>query len=152
MKPIKKVSVTEVPKIEGSIVDGTNIDNKTTNTYSANTIDGLINGQGVWSELTFNGEFIGQGKIRYTQIGKTVIVRIEDISIIKDFPYNQTNLIYGLPPAKHDNTMCMLIGTDQNNIDVLRLILSGDTLQSWYSTKKASTTMLFYGTFAYETT
>ena len=41
-KQIKKVAVTEVPKIEGSIVDGTNIDDKTTNTYSANTIDGIV--------------------------------------------------------------------------------------------------------------
>lgn len=42
-KPIKKVAVTELNPITGSIVDGTNIDDKTTNTYSANTIDGLTN-------------------------------------------------------------------------------------------------------------
>lgn len=148
---IIKEAVTPIDPKTGHIYDTTNIDNKAENTYSANTIDGLIGGQGVWSELAFNREFIGQGRVKYTQIGKTVIVRIEDISIIKDFPYNQTNLVYGLPPAKYENTMCMLIGTDQVNIDTLRLILSGITLQSWYSAKKASTTMLFYGTFAYET-
>lgn len=151
-KPIEKKSATPIEPKTGHIFNGTNIEDKTTNTYSAEIIDGLIGGQGVWNELALNGDFIGQGKARYTQIGKTVIVRLEDISIIKDFPYNQTNLVYGLPPAKDDNTMCMLIGTDQANIDTLRLILSGDTLQSWYSAKKASTTMLFYGTFAYETT
>lgn len=42
MKKIKKVAITELPKIEGSIVDGINIDDKITNTYSANVIDGLI--------------------------------------------------------------------------------------------------------------
>lgn len=41
-KQIKKVAVTPITSITGSIVDGTNIDNKATNTYSANTIDGLL--------------------------------------------------------------------------------------------------------------
>lgn len=42
MKPIKKVSVTPIDPITGSIVDGTNIDDKATNTYSAEIIDGLV--------------------------------------------------------------------------------------------------------------
>ena len=46
MKPIKKVAVTPIKEIYGSIVDGTNIDDKEHNTYSANTIDGLINDDG----------------------------------------------------------------------------------------------------------
>ena len=42
MKTIKKVAVTELEAITGSIVDGTNIDDKVHNTYSANTIDNLV--------------------------------------------------------------------------------------------------------------
>ena len=41
-KKIKKVAVTELEAITGSIVDGTNIDDKEHNTYSANTIDNQI--------------------------------------------------------------------------------------------------------------
>ncbi len=42
MKKIKKVAVTPIEQITGSIVDGTNIDDKVHNTYSANIIDGLV--------------------------------------------------------------------------------------------------------------
>ena len=38
-KKIKKVSVAPIDPITGSIVDTTNIDDKTSNTYSANVID-----------------------------------------------------------------------------------------------------------------
>ena len=42
-KKIKKVSVAPIDPITGSIVDTTNIDDKTKNTYSANVIDKLLN-------------------------------------------------------------------------------------------------------------
>lgn len=41
-KLVKKVAVTPVDPITGSIVDGTNIDDKTVNTYSAKIIDELV--------------------------------------------------------------------------------------------------------------
>lgn len=41
-KYIEKKAVTELEAITGSIVDGTNIDDKVHNTYSANTIDNLV--------------------------------------------------------------------------------------------------------------
>ena len=48
-KKIKKVSVAPLDPITGSIVDTTNIDDKTTNTYSAEIIDGMLSG---WVDKT----------------------------------------------------------------------------------------------------
>ena len=52
-KKIKKVSVATVDPITGSIVDGTNIVDKSKNTYSANTIEQLLAGTTLYESETF---------------------------------------------------------------------------------------------------
>lgn len=73
-RSIKKMSVVEVPKISGSIVDTTNIDDKTTNTYSANIIDTLcvsevititksvnMSTANTWYDTGITGEYLASG-------------------------------------------------------------------------------------------
>lgn len=67
MKRIRKVAETPVDETKGSIVNTTNIDDKTTNTYSASIIDELIDsggtGTGIPTDgiIAFNGDTIPDG-------------------------------------------------------------------------------------------
>lgn len=95
-KPIKKVAVTELDPITGSIVDGTNIDDKEHNTYSANTIDGLV----VKGEIcTVNGTTDSTGVIyinvknKYSSSSSVFV--LSNISSTLSTPYRVTVNYYG---------------------------------------------------------
>lgn len=90
MKKIKKVAVTPIDPITGSIVDGTNIDNKEENTYSAEIIDGLVKEKYSTTE-TVIGTWID---------GKTIYRKIVD---------------FGALP----NTNAKSVSTGVSNIDTL---------------------------------
>ena len=68
-KKIKKVSVAELDPITGSIVDTTNIDNKSSNTYSANIIDKF---NSYSTEETVVGTWIN-GKPLYRKVMEVII-------------------------------------------------------------------------------
>ena len=154
MKYIKKVGITPLPEeATASIIDGINIMDKTTNTYSARIIDDILSGQGGWKEASTNKEFIGSGTIKYIKIGKIVIVYFFDLQIIKDFPVNETLVAYGLPAA-NSTVIFIANGRDLQNSDSIRLIIKQNSseIKSWFDNKQAtSSEMLYYGQVIYMT-
>ena len=154
MKYIKKVGITPLPEeATASIIDGINIMDKTTNTYSARIIDDILSGQGGWKEASTNKEFIGSGTIKYIKIGKIVIVYFFDLQIIKDFPVNETLVAYGLPAA-NSTVIFIANGRDLQNSDSMRLIIKQNSseIKSWFDNKQAtSSEMLYYGQVIYMT-
>lgn len=85
-KKIKKVSVAELKPITGSIVDTTNIDDKTVNTYSANVIDKFNTYS---TEETFTGKYWIDGKKIY---GKVIKSKTGSNNADNFFPHNVNNL------------------------------------------------------------
>ena len=64
-KKIKKVSSVPIEPLKGNIVDTTNIDDKTTNTYSANVIDKFNTYS---TEEYFTGKYWHDGKKIYGKV------------------------------------------------------------------------------------
>ena len=91
---IKKVAATRLSPITGNIVNGTNFVDKVHNTYSANTIDGLV--KEVYStEEHFTGRYWIDGKKIY---GKTVFSTLPTVSEFKkDIFLNNENVALMLP-------------------------------------------------------
>ena len=82
MKYIKKVAVSPIPEINGSVVDSFNVEDKTTNAPSINSIENmLINGTIGNFVLEDSSLFTVEGEIR--QVGKVVFVDIMLIALQK---------------------------------------------------------------------
>ena len=149
---IKKVSVAPIDPITGSVVDTTNIDDKTSNTYSANVIDNLLGSQG-WKYATVNTEYFTEsGFVRYIQVGKLVIVVFADLIIGNAIEGSEKPLVSGLPIAKYF-TAFMISGTDGSADHLFRMVLpQGDTtIRSWYHNKGANPYVMYYGQLIYLT-
>ena len=73
---IKKVAVSEIPEINGSIVNGTNFVDKEHNTYSAEIIDGLVrvNDSG-WINIPKN--YASHTPVACRKINRMVEINIE---------------------------------------------------------------------------
>lgn len=148
---IQKASVTPIEPKTGHIYDTTNIDNKAENTYSANTIDGLLGGTN-WKNATINTQYFSNGIVRYAQIGKLVIVDIIDLVIGASISGNELPLITGLPPSKSFSPF-MIVGTNESVNDLFRMVIAqGDTvIRNWYNTKDINGGIMYYGQFTYFT-
>ena len=149
MKYIKRKSA--VKPITGSIVDTTNIADKTSNTYSANVIDSKLNlGSQGWINATLNTQFYSNGTVKYVQIGKIVIVNLSDL-IIKNQITGDQLIASGLPPAK-ELTMFTINGTDGGGsfkTNHRMVINTVGNVGNWYDTKEASEYVYYYGQVVY---
>lgn len=150
IKIIKK-AVTPIEEKTGHIYNTTNIDNKTENTYSANTIDGLIGGT-EWKNATINTQYLSNGIVRYAQIGKLVIVDIIDLMIGASISANELPLITGLPQAKSFSPF-MIVGTNESVNDLFRMVIreNDNVIRNWYNTKDINGGIMYYGQFTYFT-
>ena len=71
MKTIKKVAVSPIPEINGSVVDTFNVEDKTTNAPSVNAVENYIKAQNTYStEETFTGKYWIDGKKIYSRVFK----------------------------------------------------------------------------------
>ena len=69
MKYIKKVAVSPIPEINGSVVDTFNVEDKTTNAPSVNAVENYIKAQNTYStEETFTGKYWIDGKKIYRKV------------------------------------------------------------------------------------
>ena len=149
-KPIEKKSVTPIEPKTGHIYDTTNIDNKAENTYSANTIDGLLQlGSEGWKPAAINTDVYSNGRVRYIQIGKLVIVNFNDL-LLKANPTGDVVLVHGLPPAS-ELEIFAIYGTNGGSVKTNhRLYLNEQgNVGNWYDTQDISTSMYYYGQLIY---
>lgn len=109
MKIIEKKSVVPLPQATGSIFDTTNISDKTKNTYSANIIDGLLNG----------------GKVKVKTLDTTPITYSDSSFLVTDIPMKNTSILsifcknrfgFNLIPLQYKNVSSdKWVITDVNN-------------------------------------
>lgn len=147
LKAIMKVSVTPIDPITGSIVDTTNIDDKTTNTYSANTIDGLIkenvtNSTG-WIQLYEEDDEGNKTEVgSYRKTGKIVEVKIAIWSDSADYniPAYTQKILATLPedckPSVSITINPLIVPADRTQTYVVHVRVNTDgtiSLQNWYT-------------------
>lgn len=103
-KKLKKVAVTELDPITGSIVDTTNIDNKAENTYSAEIIDTELGKKQDTLIIkhylaTKNPDYIAEGKVEVQQYGKLVILTFVDIVFAIEQKHYANNILFSNIPV-----------------------------------------------------